>query len=86
MELKQKREEIDKIDREIIGLLAKRFSIAKEIAKIKKSHNLPIQNKEREEEVIQKAVENLKEKGYDEKEFVKTIYTAIIKKSKEVQE
>lgn len=84
--MEQLRKEIDDIDRKIIELLAKRFSIAKEIAKLKKDQNLPIQDKEREEEVIQKANENLKQQGYDDKKFTKEIYAVIMKKSKEVQE
>lgn len=85
MELKKAREEIDNIDRELIELIARRLSIAKDIAKIKKDQDIPIQNKEREEEVIQKAVENMKDKGYDEKEFMKELYNLIMKKSRELQ-
>ncbi|MDI6737054.1 MAG: chorismate mutase [Nanoarchaeota archaeon] len=85
MELKQAREYIDNIDKEIIKLLARRFSIAKEIAKIKKEQSLPIQNNEREEEVIKKAIENLKEQGYDDEEFARGLFTIIMNKSKEIQ-
>ncbi|MBU2637899.1 MAG: chorismate mutase [Nanoarchaeota archaeon] len=85
MELKQAREEIANIDKAIIELIARRLSIAKEIAKIKKDNNLPIQDKGREEEVIQNAVKSLKEQGYDDPEFVKALYTLIMKKSKEIQ-
>ena len=49
MELTQAREEIDRIDNEIIKLVAKRLSVAKEIGKLKKSKNLPVENKQREE-------------------------------------
>lgn len=84
--MEQLRKEIDDIDRKIIELLAKRFSIAKEIAKLKKDQNLPIQDKEREEEVIKNAINNLKANGFDDAQFAKDLYAVIMKKSKEVQE
>lgn len=85
MELRQAREEIDNIDNEIIQLVAKRLSIAKEIAKIKKKNNLPVENKQREEEVIKNAINNLKANGYDDAKFAKAIYEVIMEKSREIQ-
>ena len=85
MELTQAREEIDRIDNEIIKLVAKRLSVAKEIGKLKKSKNLPVENKQREEEVIKNAINNLKANGYDDAKFAKALYAAIMQKSKEIQ-
>ncbi|MFH1064911.1 MAG: chorismate mutase [Nanoarchaeota archaeon] len=85
MELNQAREEIDKIDNEIIELVAKRLSVAKEIAKIKKSNNLPVENKAREEEVLKNAINNLKAKGFDDEKFAKELFAVIMQKSKEIQ-
>ena len=42
------RNEIDSIDDQLIKLLSKRFKIIKEISKLKKSLNLPIQDRKRE--------------------------------------
>lgn len=85
MELRQAREDIDKIDNEIIELVAKRLSIAKEIAKIKKKNNLSVENKEREEEVLKNAVNNLKANGFDDAGFAKALYAVIMDKSRQIQ-
>lgn len=85
MELKQAREDIDKIDTEIIELVAKRLELAKEIAEIKKKLKLPLEDKEREEELLQSRIKTVKEFGYDDAEFVKHLFVLLIKKSKEIQ-
>lgn len=75
------RKKIDNVDRQIIKLLSERQSIVKKIAKIKKENNLPIINKEREEEVIRKA------KGMNKINpvFVENLFNLIIKESRRVQ-
>ncbi|MFA5887383.1 MAG: chorismate mutase [Candidatus Nanoarchaeia archaeon] len=85
MELSQAREKIDLIDKQIAELVAKRLSIAKEIAKIKRNDNLSVENKQREEEVIKNAVNNLKSNGYDDAKFAKALYAVLMNKSKEIQ-
>lgn len=53
MNLKEWRNAIDTIDRELINLFGKRLQIAKEIAQLKKKENLPVLNKEREKAVLE---------------------------------
>lgn len=63
MSLKQLRQEIDNLDEQVIHLVGKRIQLAKQIARIKKEHRLPILDAEREEE-IRACVRNLaKEQG-----------------------
>ncbi|MCF8564318.1 chorismate mutase [Alicyclobacillus tolerans] len=50
-ELSRYRQEIDAIDRQIIEQLARRFDVAKEIAKIKRTYDLPVVQPDRKQEV-----------------------------------
>lgn len=84
MELKGARKKIDKIDSEIVSLLIKRFNIAEEIAEYKKQNNLPIRNKQREEEIIRNAIEKFKE--FKDDKFIRKLFTLIINKSISIQE
>jgi len=82
-ELKILRNEIDQIDDEIIKLLEKRFNISLKIGEIKKTYNLPIQDANREKELITKNGNKIKNK-----EFLKSylnILTSIIEESKKIQ-
>ncbi len=63
MMLKTLREQMDKINRELIDLLGRRLEVAKEIARVKKRDQLPILDAEREK-CIQEEVKSLaKERG-----------------------
>lgn len=53
-ELDLLRKKIDSIDEQIAHLFEQRLHICKKIGKIKKENNLPILNKNREQEVIEK--------------------------------
>jgi len=48
------REEIDKIDKEMISLFQKRMDIVIKIGEYKKSKSLPIEDKERERQLLEK--------------------------------
>ena len=52
LEIKKFRKLINQTDKEIIGLLEKRFLLAKKIIKIKKNKGIPIEDLEREKEII----------------------------------
>ena len=82
-ELKILRNEIDQIDDEIIKLLEKRFNISLKIGEIKKIYNLPIQDVNREKELITKNSNKIKNK-----EFLNAylnILSSIIEESKKIQ-
>ena len=51
-ELAEIRKKIDAIDRNILTSLEERFELVNDVARIKKDKNLPIIDKQREDEVI----------------------------------
>ena len=57
MELKELRDEIDRIDDEMAELFEKRASIACQVAEYKRAHNMAVYQGSREEEVLQKVSE-----------------------------
>lgn len=75
------RNEIDIIDKQILKLFIKRMECCKKISKIKKENNLPIFNKEREDEIL-KSISNLS--GEYNKECCK-LFKNIMDISKEMQ-
>ena len=77
MELRKK---IDEIDEELATLLIKRFEIVREIAKIKVESNMKIEDKKREEEILEKIY-----KQTGKNEIIKKIFKVILKESKEAQ-
>ncbi len=83
--LEKARTEIDEIDAKILELLAERLKICTQLGKYKKQHALPIQNKEREKEVIRERTQKFKELGYADEKFVSELFEMIMKKSREVQ-
>jgi len=52
MTLEELRELIDKLNCEIIHLFSKRLDVAKEIARVKKEHKLPVYDPKREEKQL----------------------------------
>jgi chorismate mutase len=86
MEISEIREKINKLDNEIIKLIAERLSLSKEVAEYKRKNNLPIRNLEREKEVLDKCNLKLRELGINDKEFTEKIVQAIIDKSASMQE
>lgn len=54
MNLINLRDEIDKVDKELLKLFIRRMDLVTNIAEIKKENGLPILNKERETEIIRR--------------------------------
>lgn len=52
MEIKELREEIDRLDRELLKLFLKRMQVSEAVAEYKMEHNLEILNAKREQEVL----------------------------------
>ena len=57
-EINNLRQKINEIDSKIIELLRERFNVVKDIGKHKKKNGLPIKDPKREQEIIEKIVEN----------------------------
>lgn len=63
--IKELREDIDLIDRELVKLFEKRMEVVEEVAKYKSSNKLPLKDEKREESLITKNVSLLKNHKYD---------------------
>ena len=61
--LDEYRQNIDKIDKEMVRLFEERMKNAQNIGKYKEEHGLPVLNAGREKAVIEKAAANLKDKN-----------------------
>ncbi|GAB6168056.1 prephenate dehydratase [Clostridium carnis] len=82
-ELESYRKEIDEIDRELIKLFEKRMNVAIKVGEYKKKNNLPILNKGREEEVIEKNISLLADVKY--KNSAKKFFNYLMELSRELQ-
>jgi len=83
MNLDDWRKKIDDVDSEIVGLLAKRVQIAREISRLKRVSGTPIRDREREMRIFDR-VRNLSVGTVDSR-VVDQIYEAILAESRRVQ-
>ena len=81
--LKIYRKEIDEIDKELIKLYERRLNISYDIGKYKVENNIPILNKEREEEIIKKNLNGISQS--DKKEYIERFLIFIMDESKKYQ-
>lgn len=77
------RHKIDMIDRELIALLEKRMDTVTKIGQVKKEENQVVYDAKREQQVLDKVVSLLKNKGY--KETITDTYVDLMKHSREYQ-
>lgn len=80
-ELIKLRKEIDDIDGKLINLIEKRFEISKKIGKIKRERGFEIEDKKRENEIIENRISNSK----FSREFIVNLFDLIFKESKSMQ-
>ena len=81
--IKELRNNIDKVDDQIFDLILKRFDYVEKIGNIKKEMNMPVDDKAREEIIIERLSEKLSTKiNYKE---IKKIISPIISISKDIQ-
>lgn len=55
-DLNKLREEINKIDEQLLDLIAQRIGVVKAVGEYKKEKGLPVVDKKREEELLQKLI------------------------------
>ena len=82
MDIKDLRDNIDRIDADLIKLFAERMETAAKIADYKKQNNLPILNAEREKEVVEKVVSAVPK---ELQEYAETLYKTIFELSRSYQ-
>ena len=81
--IKELRNSIDKVDDQIFDLILKRFDYVEKIGNIKKGMNIPVDDKAREEIIIERLSEKLNTKiNYKD---IKKIIDPIISISKDIQ-
>ena len=83
--LKTQREKIDRLDDQIIDLLAERLDIVREVAQLKIQNTIPAVLPERIEEVLGRCAQRAGEKNLDP-EFVRAFYSALIDHCCELEE
>lgn len=81
--LEEYRKEIDLIDKEMIALFERRMDVARKVGEYKKENNMEILNSKREEEVIEKNINNLKNKDY--KDIGREFFENLMKLSRSLQ-
>ncbi len=77
------REDIDRIDSEIVSLIEERYNISKEVAEYKIKNNKEIFDKTREDAVIISRKEKLKNHEYDN--YISALYEKIMEQSRDIQ-
>jgi len=81
--LAEYRKEIDRIDKELTSLFEERMNFALKIAQYKKENNIAILQNGREDEVLERAVSNLKNKDYSDE--IKSFLTSTMEISRSLQ-
>ena len=81
MDILELRNEIDKIDSELIPLLLKRMSISEKVAQYKVERGIPVLNEEREQEILNNVAAKCGEQG----ETIKTVFSATMDASRALQ-
>jgi chorismate mutase len=84
-ELSRCREEIERIDRDIIALLARRLTLGKRTGDLKRDAGLPILDPTREAAVIRRVTEEAREAGLPP-EPIREIFWQIVGMSRRAQE
>ena len=79
------RKEIDTADEEILNALAKRFSVVREIAKLKKNKNIEPLDRKRWKEVLQKVTAKTKNITNIPEDLIKKIYEEIHQASLKIE-
>lgn len=82
-ELKNYRDTIDQLDRELVRLFVERMIVVDSIAEYKKKNNLPVYDKGRESEVLDKVKSYTENESF--KEPVARLFTCIMEISKDMQ-
>ena len=78
------RKQIDQIDKDLLMLFVKRFSIVKKIGKYKKDNNLPIINEKIEDEKINMLSQSARNFGVSES-FIQAIWRTIFAQSHKLE-
>ena len=84
-EITDMRQEIDKLDKELLNVLTKRFEFCKKIGIVKVKNGQALKVPEREEEVLNHCTQVAKELGL-ESNFVRKLFSLIMAQSVALEE
>ena len=82
MELNELRNEINRIDDELLELFLKRMDVAEQVADYKREHDLPIYQPQREREVLKKVADKA---GEDKSGYARVLFSMLMELSKSSQ-
>ena len=82
MEIKDLRDTIDSLDKEIVELLVKRMNVSAEVAAYKRQNDMPVLDKAREAALLEK----ISSLSGDMNKYTHEIYLEILKQSRAYQE
>ena len=82
MDIQELRQEIDRVDEELIQLFRRRMAAAAQIAQYKKQHNLPVLDRLREREVLARAAEAA---GPELEEYARVLFATLFDLSRSYQ-
>lgn len=82
MELKELREQIDRIDKELVDLFIQRMNVSANVAEYKKQNNMRVLDPSRERALLQKISEL---SGEEFEEYTRTLYSTILDLSRSYQ-
>lgn len=83
-DLQRLRQEIDILDQDLLGLIAKRVMIVQQIGAYKKAEGLSILNEERKQAVLESWQQQAEQLGLSQK-YVKKLYDVIHEYSVEIE-
>ena len=81
--LEELREEIDRIDKDIVKLFESRMEKVEKVSEYKRKNNIGILNRSREEEVLSRNKKHLKNKALEP--YLEKFYIELMKVSKDYQ-
>ena len=85
MDLNEIRKELDKLDFELVNIIARRFGFMKDVARFKKENNLGIRDFVREKKIIEEKRELVQELGVSP-DVIEKIFRILIDESVRLQE
>ena len=83
-ELVRVRGEIERIDREIVGLIARRVELARQVGPLKQALGMPILDPPREAAIVRRAGELARDAGLDD-DAVRYVFWHLVGLSRRVQ-
>ena len=83
MDIRELREQMDGIDRELVALYCRRMETAREIGRYKQANNLPVLDQAREQELLDKIAELA---GPENEQGIRALYQLLLEQSRRRQE